>query len=78
MNIDVGSSTPNPGTTSANPRIISANPGTTSPDPGTVRRDPAEVMLVDQMEIDGDVPCVNSTNLGTAYIPALERWNVTH
>ena len=48
MDIDMGGSTPNPGTTSA-------NPGTTSLDPGTVQRDPAEVMPVDQMEIDEEI-----------------------
>ena len=45
MDIDMGSSTPNPGTTSANPGITSENPGTTSPDPGTVQRDHTEFIV---------------------------------
>ena len=55
MDIDTGGSTRDPGTASANPGTASANPGTTSLDPGTAQRDPAEVMLVDQMEIDEEV-----------------------
>ena len=41
MDIDVGSG--------------SGNPGTSSPNPGTAQQDPAEVMPVEQMEIDEDV-----------------------
>ena len=55
MDIDTGGSTRDLGTASANPGTASANQGTTSLDPGTAQRDPAEVMPVDQMEIDEEM-----------------------